>query len=121
MFLLAGGWLYALAIIWLSLTPSLPDPGFSYSDKVGHFGAYALLMFWFAWLYRSWPARAGYALLWVALGVGLEFAQNTTGYRTFDLLDMGANVLGIAAGAAAALILPRAAGAAETGTRSADR
>jgi VanZ family protein len=108
----AGGWLLAAAIVWLSLTPSPSDPGFDYGDKVQHFLAYAALTFWFAFLYRSGPARVAYALLWIALGVALEFVQAATGYRSYELADMAANTLGVLAGAAAALSLPRAAAAA---------
>jgi VanZ family protein len=106
---LAGGWLYAAAIAWLSLSPSLPDPGLAYGDKLGHFAAYALLMFWFACLYRGSQLRIAYALLWIALGVALEFAQGATSYRSYELADMAANTLGVLAGALAALSLPRAA------------
>ncbi len=109
---LAGGWLWAIAIVWLSLTSSPPDPGISYGDKVGHFLAYAALMFWFSVLYRRGGTRAAYGALWIGLGVALEFAQGATGYRTFDPADMAANTLGVLAGAAAALSLPRAAAAA---------
>jgi VanZ family protein len=115
--LVAGGWLYAAAIVWLSLTPSPPDPGFAYGDKLGHFAAYALLMAWFAWLYVSPGARLAYAGLWIAMGIALEFAQAATGYRSFELADMAADALGVAAGAAAALILSRAAPAPGTGKR----
>lgn len=114
---LAGGWLLAAAIVWLSLTPSPPHVDIEGGDKLGHFLAYGLLMFWFAALYRGMRARIGYALLWIALGIALEFVQRETGYRSFGLADMVADTLGVLAGAAAALILPRAAGAAETGTR----
>ncbi len=80
--------------------------------------AYALLMAWFAWLHPARGARLAYAGLWIAMGVALEFAQARTGYRSFELADMAANALGVAAGAAAAaLILPRVSGAGETGTR----
>ena len=113
----AGGWLLAAAIVWLSLTPKPLDPGFSHGDKVGHFLAYAMLMLWFAALYRGGGARTAYALLWIAMGVALEFAQGATTYRTFELADMAANALGVLAGAAVALSLPRPARAGETGTR----
>jgi len=106
---LAGGWLYAAALVWLSLSPSPPDPGFAYGDKLGHFAAYALLMFWFAYLYRGLQVRIAYALLWIAMGIGLEFAQGATSYRSYELADMAANTLGVLAGALAALSLPRAA------------
>lgn len=114
---LAGGWLLAAVIVWLSLTPKPPDPGFAYGDKLGHFAAYACLMFWFGALYRAPRPRVAYALLWIAMGVALEFAQGASGYRAYELADMAANALGVLAGAAAAaLSLPRAARGAETGT-----
>jgi VanZ family protein len=116
--LVAGGWLYVAALAWLSLTPEdITGPPFEFGDKVQHFLAYALLMFWFARLYPSGRARLAFGALWLGLGVALEFAQGATGYRSFELADMAANALGVAAGAAAALILPRGAGAAERETR----
>ena len=36
--------------------------------------------------------------LFIVLGVTLEFAQGTTGYRTFDILDMVANACGVLLG-----------------------
>jgi len=113
---LAGGWLLAAAIVWLSLAPSPPHLELEGGDKLGHFLAYAGLMFWFGFLYRSARSRIGYALLWIAMGVALEFAQRATGYRSFELADMAAGALGVLAGALAALRLPRAARAAGTET-----
>ncbi|MDH3320315.1 MAG: VanZ family protein [Betaproteobacteria bacterium] len=109
---LALGWLYVAVIVWLSLTPSPPHVDIEGSDKLEHFLAYGVLMFWFGVLYRSARARIGWALFCVALGVALEFAQRATGYRSFELADMAADALGVLAGALAALSLPRAAGAA---------
>jgi VanZ family protein len=94
--LIAAGWLWAAAIVWLSLTPSPPQVDLTQGDKLGHFAAYGSLTLWFAVLY---PARAiAYGAAFVALGVALEFAQGMTGYRTFDVLDMAANTLGVLAG-----------------------
>jgi hypothetical protein len=101
---LAAGWAWAAAIVWLSLTPSLPSIDVSHGDKAGHFFSYAVLMFWFAQLYAR---RVLFAVGFIALGVALEFAQGASGFRSFDLLDMIANALGVFAGWAAALILPR--------------
>lgn len=102
--LVAAGWAWAAAIVWLSLTPSLPTLDAGHGDKLGHFTAYALLMFWFARLYAR---RLWYAIGFVAMGVALEFLQVETGYRHFDLLDALANGLGVLAGWAAARFLPR--------------
>jgi VanZ family protein len=94
----AAGWLLAATIVWLSLTPSPPDPGFAYGDKLGHFAAYAGLMFWFGALYRSPRPRVALALLWIAMGVALEFAQRATGDRNFELADIAADSLGVLLG-----------------------
>jgi VanZ family protein len=96
------GWGWAAAIVWLSLTPSPPQVDVGYGDKLGHFGAYGLLMFWFALLYASWPLRARYMLGFIAMGVGLEFLQGMLG-RVFDVHDMLANATGVLLGAAAGL------------------
>lgn len=114
---IAGGWLWAATIVYLSLTPSPPDPGFDYGDKLGHLLAYGGLMFWSCFLYRYRYTRLAYGIGWIALGVALEFAQDATGTRSFELADMAANTLGVLAGALAALSLPRGAAAEGTGSR----
>jgi len=106
--LVAAGWAWAAAIVWLSLTPSLPQVDVAYSDKFGHFASYGLLMFWFARLYPANRARVAYAVAFTAMGIGLEFMQAHLGYRTYEVLDMYANALGVLLGWAAALALPRA-------------
>jgi glycopeptide antibiotics resistance protein len=40
------------------------------------------------------------------MGIALEFVQGELGYRTYDLVDIGANSLGVLLGWAAALLLP---------------
>ena len=104
---LAVGWGLVAAIVWLSLTPSPPKVDFEQSDKVGHFLAYGGVMFWFSQLYARRSAQLAYALGFAAMGVALEFIQGWTGYRSFELLDMLADGVGVALGWAAALILPR--------------
>ena len=101
---LAAGWAWAAAVVWLSLTPSPPAIDVSQGDKAGHLFAYAVLMFCFA---QACARRLYLALALIALGVALEFAQGATGYRTFDVLDMTANALGVLAGWAAAILLRR--------------
>lgn len=103
----AAGWAWAAAIVWLSLTPSPPQIELEHGDKLGHFAAYGLLMFWFAQLHVERPTRAAYALAFVAMGVALEFLQGELGYRAAEVFDMYANALGVLLGWAAALVLPR--------------
>jgi VanZ family protein len=101
------GWGWAAAIVWLSLTPSPPEVDIAYGDKLGHFGAYGLLMFWFALVYAQRRTRILYAIGFVALGVGLEAVQGQLGYRTYEVFDMYANTLGVLLGWAAALVLKK--------------
>ena len=63
-------------------------------------------MFWFCQLYLKAQTRVYYAAGFIALGVGMEFLQDMTGYRTFEVLDMAANTIGVFLGWAAALMLP---------------
>jgi hypothetical protein len=93
--LVAGGWLFAAAIVVLSLMPAPPDIDVPHGDKLGHLAAYS---FWFCWLYPAWTTRTAYAAGWIAMGIALEFAQGATGYRGFELADMAANSLGVLLG-----------------------
>jgi VanZ family protein len=97
------GWGWAAAIVWLSLTPSPLRVDVDYGDKLGHFGAYGLLMFWFALLYPSWPLRARYMIGFIVMGVVLEFVQGLLGHRVFDVVDMLANATGVLLGAGAGM------------------
>jgi VanZ family protein len=87
-----------LLVIYLSLTPdpvALPIRG---GDKFEHAFAYFVLMSWFANLYAGMSVRASFAAGFIALGVLLEFVQLWTGYRSFEVSDMTAGALGVAAG-----------------------
>jgi VanZ family protein len=89
----AVGFGLVVLVIWLSLTPHPIDIPVEQGDKLGHFAAYATLMFWFAQL--DTRHRLAYAIGFIALGVALEFAQRLTGYRTFEAGDMGAETIGV--------------------------
>jgi hypothetical protein len=93
---LTTGWVLIAAVIYLSLVPAPPELDLPQGDKVGHVLAYAVLMFWFMQIYGRWPVRL--AAGFVALGIVLEIVQGLTGYRTFDVHDMGANTVGVALG-----------------------
>jgi VanZ family protein len=94
---LGGAGLMVLA--WASLIPldsgSLP----SRHDKLAHLAAYGTMGAWFGLFI---PLRRWFPL-WVALGVfglGIEFAQESTGYRSFDRWDVLTNGAGAALGLA---------------------
>jgi VanZ family protein len=103
--LIALGWAWVAAIVWLSVTPSPPRVDFQHSDKLGHFLAYGSLMLWFSFLYPALKARIGYAAAFIAMGVGLEFVQRALGYRMYEVFDMVANTIGVLLGWATALIV----------------
>jgi VanZ family protein len=95
------------AIFWLSLTPRPPTIDIEQGDKLGHFGAYGLLMLLFCQVYDQRRTRLAYASGFIAMGIAIEFLQRMTGYRTFDVLDMAANATGVILGWAAAALLDR--------------
>ena len=94
----AAGWLGVGLIIAFSLTPAPPQIGIENGDKLGHLAAYGLATLWFAQPYTALRQRIWLAVGMVALGVGLEYAQRATGYRSFEVADMVADALGVAIG-----------------------
>lgn len=93
------GWLFVAAIVLFSLTPEVPSVhDYTLNDKFAHFGAYAFVMAWFGWIYHSLAARISYAVFFIALGAALEFLQTLTATRSFELADLVADTLGVAAG-----------------------
>ena len=103
----AAGWAIAATIVWLSLTPAAPPQiDLDQGDKLGHLVAYASLMLWFCLLYTHRASRIAYALLWIGMGIGLEFAQQQLDYRTYDIYDMYANSLGVLIGWALSFAIP---------------
>jgi hypothetical protein len=95
---MALGWSLVGVIVYLSLAhTSIGIPGQN-GDKYGHVIAYGAVTFWFLQIYECRPSRLTIAAGLIALGVGLEFAQAWTGYRTFDYADMVADCIGVALG-----------------------
>ena len=92
------GCLYLAYIIYGSLTPNPVYVQIDDFDKVMHFAAYAFLMIWFAWIFYKQTSRYIMVVLFVVLGIGLEFAQQAGGVRYFEISDMIANSLGVLAG-----------------------
>ena len=98
-----------LAVVIGSLLPAHSLPmrmldRLEISDKIEHFGAYALLAFLPAIHERLQRVLAA-ALCIAALGVGLEFGQRYAPGRSFEVADMIADGLGICFGLAVGIPL----------------
>ncbi len=91
---LTVGWLLVALIVYGSLTPSPTQINVPNGDKFEHLFSYGVLMGWFMQLY-SRAAHLRLALLCVALGVGMEYAQLASGYRDFEYMDMVADASGV--------------------------
>ena len=104
---LAIGWGLVATIIWLSVTPRPPDLGVEHGDKLGHFLAYGAVTLWFGQLYPRLATRAAYAAGFIAMGIALEFVQRWLGYRSFEVLDMVADAIGVVLGWTAASVVPQ--------------
>lgn len=95
---LAGGWVCIALILYFSLMPMPPEIDVEQGDKLGHFAAYGITTLWFAQLYTAKSQRLWLAFWMVTLGIALEFAQDATGYRSFDVADMAADAVGVLLG-----------------------
>ena len=95
---LSVGWLLVIGVVVGSLLPGpvIQEITPPLNDKVEHFSAYFALMIWFGGLYpRAKHLRVASALL--LLGIALDILQGTaTRTRSFELLDIAADAIGIA-------------------------
>ena len=93
------GWLLIFLIVYLSLVPSPPTlVTFDNSDKYEHAFAYASVSFWFCQIYLLARSRFVLIVALIGLGVALEYVQGWTGYRSFDVMDMLADSVGVLLG-----------------------
>jgi VanZ family protein len=90
---LAGGIGLVALVLYLTLTPA--DVQISqFSDKFGHFSAFAVLMAWFCGVFElRWAWSVALALL--AFGILIELMQGLTTYRSAELADAGFDFMGI--------------------------
>ena len=103
---LALGWAWVALIVYLSVTPSPPHIDVEQSDKAGHLFLYAVPAFWFTALHEKNLIRFLSCAALLALGIALEFVQRGLGYRSFEIADMAADAVGVAAGYALARVVP---------------
>lgn len=93
------GWSLVLTVIYLSLTGTPPAiPVITLSDKALHLLGYAALMGWFGMVIRPLRQQIVLVVGFIAMGVGLEFAQEWGGVRYFEFYDMVANSGGVLLG-----------------------
>jgi VanZ family protein len=93
---MAIAWTLVALVIYLSLTPHPPEPvHFDNADKFEHALAYVALSFWFCHIYKTKRSRLLVIVALTGLGVVLEYVQGWTGYRTFDVMDMLADGIGV--------------------------
>jgi VanZ family protein len=95
---LGAGWIGVVVVTYFTLAPNPPQIDLEQGDKLQHLVAYASLMLWFSQVQTGVAERRITALLLVALGIALEFAQGLTGYRFMSAADMAANMAGVALG-----------------------
>jgi VanZ family protein len=104
-FWLATSAVLVLGVVWGSLQTSLSGEVPQGYDKVEHFGTYLFLAVWFTGLMarkRWWLVAATLLLLGAAMEAG-QYAMQAG--RTADVIDMAANVAGVAAGLLLAALL----------------
>ena len=91
------GWLWIVAIWYLSLSADIPsvDLGVSFTDKILHAGSYGLLMAWFLQLYHRRLSRITCMITFIGMGILLEYLQSMTDYRVLEFEDMLANTAGV--------------------------
>ena len=93
---------YALVIlvVFLSLTSNPVDMkmGLPYEDKVFHAFAYIVLMFWFGQIYHDKFQRNMIAVVFVFMGIMLEYMQGFDVNRYSEFADVIANLTGVALG-----------------------
>lgn len=88
--------LMTMTVIYLSLAAERPqiEAPFDHFDKLQHLVAYGVLMGWWGQMYER-SAQRWIVVALITLSLILEFAQQLSGYRTFDYLDGLANIMGV--------------------------
>ena len=102
---LSIGYALVALVVFLSLTGNPVKTGFSfpYEDKVYHAFAYFTLMAWFSQIYHDRFQRYMIAVIFVFMGITLEYLQSFDPDRYYEFADMIANSTGVALGFSIAL------------------
>ena len=97
---LAIGYLLVGFVLFQSLSshPIAMSGLFDYEDKLFHALAYFTLMAWFAQIYHLRTQRIVIALLFIFMGLMVEYLQSLNPDRYAEFGDMVANVTGVVLG-----------------------
>lgn len=89
------GYLLIMTVVYQTLTANPASAGFNISDKFLHTAGYFILMGWFVQIYHGQRHKFYWALFFVVLGISLEFLQDLSGVRFYEVNDMLANASGV--------------------------
>ncbi len=97
---LAIGYGLVASVVFLSLTSNPVDMelGLPYEDKAFHAFAYFVLMVWFGQIYHDKFQRNMIAVVFVLMGITLEYLQSFDANRYSEFADMIANLTGVVLG-----------------------
>ena len=97
---IATGYMLVALVLFLSLTSNPIDTGmsFPYQDKLYHAFAYFTLMFWFSQIYHDSFQRKMIAVIFILMGIMLEYLQSFDPQRFAEFGDMVANTSGVVLG-----------------------
>jgi VanZ family protein len=98
-------WCVAWLLVAIALLMPLPVAAPSRSDLVAHFATFGLMALGAVGFCHQPLRLFGLTFLTMAGAAALEFAQLLSPYRSFDLVDMIANMLGALCGYGLALAL----------------
>ena len=92
------GYAMIVIVVYLSLTsdPIQIDTSLPYQDKLLHMLAYFALTFWFMQIYHIRQHVMFWLIMFLFLGVFMEYLQGFDPGRYAEAGDMVANVLGVA-------------------------
>jgi VanZ family protein len=100
LFWLTIGYVLVVLVVYLSLTssPVELEMDFPYQDKFFHALAYFTLMTWFSQIYHDGFKRNIIALIFISMGILLEYLQSFDPNRYYEIADMVANATGVLLG-----------------------
>ncbi|MEE8310865.1 MAG: VanZ family protein [Candidatus Binatia bacterium] len=100
-------WGGVIITAYMALTPLQHEAAGSISAGSQHLAAFAYLTItmWCAYRVRIPPARI--VLILFGYGLGIELVQLSMAYRTFELIDLAADAVGIALGATCIILAIR--------------